>query len=342
MLIRAVTIVIGMTALAATLAAAPRQSPAQKPVKELAGTIAIVGSDTMEPLLNRWSDQFRRQHPRVEFSIEARGSGTAAAALVEGRSQVAPMSRPMKAEEVASFGERYGYAPTGVRVAMDAVAVYVHASNPISGLTMEQLDGIFSAGQRCGGKRIERWKELSKNWRDDPIVIVGRDKLSGTHDFFRTLALCNGDFGRNYDAESDSSHVVWKIAQTPNAIGFAGVGYLTGTVKLVPLAKQQGDPYVPIIEEKASSGGATTSDRGRFANVTSGQYPLSRFLFIYVNKPPGKRLSPLIEGYLRSMLSTEGQETVANSGFIPLSDDRAADQLKRLEPGYLRPWWGQD
>jgi phosphate transport system substrate-binding protein len=341
MTIRTVLISVGMMFLSSSLIAGSRQQHSVNEGSTLAGTITSVGSDTMKPLLGNWSDLFRQLHPGVEFSIEARGSGTAAAALAEGRSQIAPMSRPMEATEVAAFGARYGYAPTGIRVALDAVALYVHPDNPVQGLTLEQLDGIFSAGQRCGGKRIVRWNELVKNWRNDQISIVGRDKLSGTHDFFRSLALCKGDFSNNYEAMSDSSHVVWKVAQTPNSIGFAGIGYLTQNTKLVPLAKYAGEPYTPIIEE-SSQASEMASEQKRFANVISGKYPLSRFLFIYVNKPPNKRVPPLIEEFLKFVLSKDGRDAVAKSGFVPLGEDQAIEQQTRLKPNYLRPWWGQD
>jgi phosphate transport system substrate-binding protein len=337
MLIRNISVGISLIVFSISLGAQPRQ----KQMAALSGTIVSVGSDTMKPLIEKWSEQFQKQHSGVEFSIETRGSGTAAAALTDGRSQIAPMSRPMEATEVAAFGERYGYAPTGIRVALDAVAIYVHRDNPIQGLTLQQLDGIYSVGQRCGGKRIERWNDLLKDWKKDPIAIVGRDKLSGTHDFFRAQAMCKGDFASNYEPMSDSSHVVWKVAQAHNAIGFAGVGYLTSYTRLVPLAKQAGDPFVSIIEENPEAIDLPLEQR-RFANVLSGKYPLSRFLYIYVNKPPNKQVSPLIEEFLKFVLSSDGRDAVATSGFIPLSGDNAAEQMKRLDRGYLRQWWGHD
>jgi len=341
MSIRNVFVGISLTVFSVTLCAQPRQLQAHRPGNTLTGTIVSVGSDTMKPLMEKWSELFHKQHSGVVFSIEARGSGTAAAALAEGRSQVAPMSRPMEATEVAAFGERHGYAPTGIRVALDAVAVYVHRDNPIQGLTLQQLDGIYSVGQRCGGKRIERWDELLKDWKKDPIAIVGRDKLSGTHDFFRAQAMCKGDFASHYESMSDSSHVVWKVAQASNAIGFAGVGYLTNNTRMVPLANQGDGPFVPIIEENPEASDLAPEQR-RFANVTSGKYPLSRLLYIYVNKPPNKRVAPLIEGFLKFVLSNDGRDAVAKSGFIPLSEATAEEQAKRLDRTYSRPWWGHD
>lgn len=340
MFMRSLLFWMGLMILASVAAAESLEPPAYRQGKDVAGTITSVGSDTMAPLLARWSDNFRRQHPKVEFSIEAKGSGTAAAALVEGRSQIAPMSRPMNPGEVAMFGAKYGYPPIGLRVAFDAIAIYVHPDNPIRGLSLEQLDGIFSAHQRCGGKRIKKWNELLPKWRNDSIVTEGRNKLSGTHDFFRSHVLCDGDFEADYHDEPDSASVVWKVATTPNAIGYAGVGYLTAKVKTVPLARRDGDPYIPFHEE----GGARIHDDPwrLFKNVTSGQYPLSRFLFIYINKPPKKSPEPVVTEFLRFVLSKEGQDAVKESGFIPIDKEIAVQQHSKLDSSYSKPWWETD
>ncbi len=304
--------------------------------RELSGQITSVGSDTMDPLMRRWGQLFQHSHPGMEFLIESKGSGTAAAALIEGYSQLAPMSRPMTANETKAFGARYGYAPIGVRVALDAVAVYVHRDNPVTGLTLEQLDGIFSSNQRCGGKRISKWKDISKQWKgDDSIMLVGRNKLSGTHDVFRANVLCQGDFATDYHEEPHSNNVIYKVATNPNAIGYAGIGYLTKTVKMVPLAKTTGEPFIPIQAEEQGMGVS-------YGAVTNGTYPLSRFLFIYINKKPGKAIAPEVEEFLRLVLSREGQSLVGTSGFIPMDENTASGQRAKLQAGFKKEWWESD
>lgn len=306
--------------------------------RELTGLIATIGSDTMDPLVHRWSQLFRRFYPDMEFSIESRGSGTAAAALTDGRSQLAPMSRPMTASETAAFGARYGYAPTGIRVALDAVAVYVHRDNPVTGLSLEQLDGIFSSARRCGGPRITKWREVVKDWKkDDAITLVGRNKLSGTHDVFRTNVLCNGDFSSDYHEEPHSNNVIYRVATNPNAIGYAGVGYLTQTVKAVPLARKTGDRFIPI-----RAANQPDNVNVSHAPIISGDYPLSRFLFIYVNKKPGKPVSPEADEFLRFVLSRDGQSVVGSSGFIPIDEKTASVQRERLQASFKKEWWEGD
>lgn len=309
--------------------------------QDLTGAIHSVGSDTMSLLIARWSEAFMRQHAQVSIGMESKGSGTAAEALIVGRSQIAPMSRSMTAAEIATFNTRYGYPPLGIRVALDAVVVIVNPSNPLSGLTMEQLDGMFSAKQKCGGKPLQHWGELIKNWKTDPILVVGRNKVSGTYDFFRSHALCGGDFAGFYKEEENSNSVVHKVATDPSSIGYVSLGYLSPNVKLLPLARNADQPLVSAISGDPKL--RSTGDPNKlFAEVASGHYPLSRFLYVYANKAPSQPLPGAIDAFLRYVLSKDGQEIAHASGFIPLSSNLASEQLKKLEASYAEPWFTGD
>lgn len=321
-------------------AQAPDALPAYDASARLEGTLRSVGSDTMEPLMRGWASGFRSLHPDVAFDIDARGSGTAPQALLEGRSQLAPMSREMSAGELALFEARHGYLPAYFRVALDAIGVFVHPSNPLDGLTLGELDSVFSATQNCGGLPIVSWEQLVPGFRPltsvgptDQIRTAGRNNVSGTFEFFRQHALCGGDFRGDYSDQSDSSHVIWAVANDPTAIGFAGIGYRSPSVKMLKLARVDDGPYYGV---------ALEGDHYDVRNIASGRYPLSRFMFIYVDKPPGEALPPMVEAFLRYALSREGQAVVAQRFFIPVDESVAAVQRGKFSPHYARSWWQSD
>jgi phosphate transport system substrate-binding protein len=320
-----VTAVAGLLCVVAATAAEPTAPPAT-----LQGILKSVGSDTMEPMINAWANAFARAHPRVRFDIDARGSGTAAEALIGGTSQLAPMSREMTAGEKSNFEGKYGYLPTQIKVALDAVAVYVDRNNPVDQLTLEQLDGIFSQSQECGGRKLTFWNELGRGFASNTrIEVVGRDLLSGTYEFFREHALCDGSFRGDYQGKSDSNHVIYEIATNRNAIGYAGIGYRTRSVKIVSLARTSAGPYVKV----------QTSPGEIDVNViSSGRYPLARFVNIYVNKAPGTKLPPLIDQFLRFVLSKEGQDLVERAYFVRIGDATANAELSKLRAEYAPSW----
>jgi phosphate transport system substrate-binding protein len=315
--------------------------PEYQPAAGISGSLVSIGSDTMEPLLTKWSADFGQYHPEVEFVIDARGSGTAPDPLIDGRSQLAPMSRSMTDGELAHFEARHGYLPTHFRVALDAIAVYVHPSNPLNAVTLDQLDQLFSAGRTCGGGgAITNWKQLvpgfSPQLRSGPkprIHIVGRNNLSGTYEFFRKHALCGGVFRRDYSPQDDSNSVVWAVANDPSAIGYAGVGYRTPSVKMLALSRVAGGRPVGVKVTKQATD--TT-------NIANGRYPLARFMYIYVDKKPGERLPPAIEEFLTYALSAAGQKVVQDRWFVPISERIAATQREKLAAAYERSWWQTD
>lgn len=279
--------------------------PAYRPVSGIGGNLNSIGSDTMNNLVTLLAEGFKKFYPNVNIQVEGKGSSTAPPALRSGTAQLGPMSREMKASEVADFERKFGYKPTPVIVAVDALAVYVHRDNPLACLTVPQVDAIFSSTRRCGYPRpIQRWGDLGLTgpWASQPLRLYGRNAASGTYGYFKEHALCNGDFRNEVKELPGSASVVQSVAQDRFGIGYSGIGYQTPGVRAVPLAPKEGAPCEAATPE----------------NALTGKYPLARPLYIYVNKAPNRPLDPLVREFLRFALSREGQEAVAKSGYIPL------------------------
>jgi len=288
-----------------------------KPSSGVSGNISSVGSDTLANLMTLWAEQFKRFYPNVNVQIQAAGSSTAPPALTEGTSNLGPMSRKMKSKEIEAFERRYGYKPTAIPVAIDALAVYVHKDNPIKGLTIPQVDAIFSSTRKCNyPKDITSWGDLglSGSWGNRSIQIFGRNSVSGTYGYFKKKALCKGDYKNNVNEQPGSASVVQSVATSLNGIGYSGIGYKTSGVKAVPLAKKPGKKFVEATPE----------------NAIKGSYPLSRFLYVYINKAPNKPLSPLDKEFLKMVLSKQGQEVVIKDGYIPLPAKVVKKYMKKL------------
>jgi phosphate transport system substrate-binding protein len=261
------------------LAAADSALPAYQKASGVSGNFSSVGSDTLNNLMTLWAEEFKRNYPNVNIQIQGAGSSTAPPALTEGTANFGPMSRLMKDEEVQAFERKHGYKPTAIGVAIDALAVFVNKDNPLKGLTMAQVDGVFSSTRKCGGRKAERWGDLglTGDWTGKPLQLYGRNSVSGTYGYFKEHALCKGDFKSTVNEQPGSASVVQSVATGLNAIGYSGIGYKTSGVRTVPLAKKDGDEFVDATE----------------ANALSGKYPLSRVLYVYVNKAPNKPLTPM-------------------------------------------------
>jgi phosphate transport system substrate-binding protein len=278
--------------------------PAYNKVSGVSGNLSSVGSDTLANLMTLWAEEFKRNYPNVNIQIQAAGSSTAPPALIEGTSNIGPMSRMMKDKELAAFETKYGYKPTAVPVAIDALAVFVNKDNPVEGLKIADVDAIFSATRKCGGEAdIVNWGQVgvagALGQRD--MQIYGRNSVSGTYGYFKSNALCKGDFKNSVNEQPGSASVVQSVAMSLNGIGYSGIGYKTSSVRAVPLSKKGGD----FIE--------ATPD-----NAINGTYPLARFLYVYVNKAPNKDLSPLEREFVKLVMSKVGQEVVVKDGYIPL------------------------
>ncbi|MEJ2764325.1 phosphate ABC transporter substrate-binding protein [Photobacterium sp. MCCC 1A19761] len=289
--------------------------PYQK-VGGVSGNLSSVGSDTFANLMTYWSEEFKRLYPGVNVQVQAAGSSTAPTALIEGTAQLGPMSRQMKAKEIEAFEQAYGYEPVAVRVAIDALAVFVHEDNPLQGINFTQLDAIYSRTLRCGGTEpITRWGQLglSGSWAARRIQLFGRNSVSGTYGFFKQRALCQGDFRNNVNEQPGSASVVQSVSSSLNSIGYSGIGYKTTGIRAIPVARE-GDDYVEATIE----------------NSLSGRYPLARYLYIYVNKHPNQPMQPLQAEFIRYVLSSEGQDIVEKDGYVPLSATMVQADLQRL------------
>lgn len=282
----------------------------------LSGSLTIVGSDTLSMLVLRWGDAFHAQHPGVSIQLQAPGSASAPVALLEGAADIGAMSRPMSDPEAARFRDRFGYAPTAIQVAHDAIAVFVHPDNPLTEITRQQLDAIYSSTRRCGSAvAIARWDAIEPAFTGDaPILATGRNNASGTNEFFRERALCGGEYQPGVVGWPGHGATVAAVAQNRNAIGYAGLGYLNGLVKPLAYARGDGTPAVPPV----------------MANVMNGDYPLSRPLYLYVNRPPDRAPAPLPAAFLAYVLSDAAQAEVAEDGFLPLALDERATQTRLI------------
>jgi len=280
-------------------------TPAYKKVSGVSGNLSSVGSDTLANLMTLWAENFKKLYPNVNVQIQAAGSSTAPPALSEGTSNLGPMSRKMKSKELAAFERKYGYKPTAIPVAIDALAIYVNKDNPLKGMTIKQVDAIFSSTRKCGGaKNIKNWGglDLIGSWKQRAIQIYGRNSVSGTYGYFKKKALCKGDFKNTVNEQPGSASVVQSVTASINGIGYSGIGYKTSGVKAVPISKK-GRAFVEATSE----------------NAVKGIYPLARFLYVYVNKAPNKGLAPLEREFITMVMSKRGQEVVIKDGYIPLS-----------------------
>jgi phosphate transport system substrate-binding protein len=289
------------------------------PDQSLPAKLAItsIGSDSMDPLMQLWFEDFVALHPGTTYTLISKGSATAPPALIEGRTLMGQMSREMNTEELDAFQAKFGYPPTRVVVAMDALAIYVNANNPITRLSLEQVDAIFSRDRKAGyGRSLDTWGDLglTLEWATRAIQPYGRDENSGTRAFFKEHVLRKGEYKDNVKAVSDQFALVEAAAMDAAAIAYGPVQHSLRMVKAVPIVDFRGTtPILPTVE-----------------NILNGKYPLARFLYIYVNLRPGQPADPLVKEFLRFVLSRQGQSDVANFGAIPLPADLAGINLNKV------------
>ena len=287
-------------------------------VQGVAGNLNSVGSDTLNNMMTFWAEGFRKKYPNVNIQIEGKGSSTAPPALIEGTSQLGPMSRKMKDKEVQKFEARYGFKPTTIGVALDALAVFVNKDNPLKDLSMTQVDAIFSKTRKRGAAEdITTWGQLglTGEWANKPLSLYGRNSASGTYGFFKEHTLKKGDYKDTVKEQPGNASVVLGVTEDKGGIGYSGMGYITSGVHALPLSAKDGaTAYVPNYE-----------------NVLSGKYPLGRMLYVNVVKEPNKPLPTLVKEFLKYVLSKEGQEIVVKDGFLPLPAKVAKQQLALFE-----------
>lgn len=276
--------------------------PSYQVVSGVSGNLNSIGSDTLNNLMTLWAEGFKAKYPNVNIQVEGKGSATAPPALIEGTAQLAPMSRPMKGEEIDAFEKEFQYKPLEIAVAIDALAVFVHKDNPLNGLTLDKVDGMFSSTFTRGGTNITDWGQTGLDaWKGRAVSLYGRNSASGTYGFFKEHALAKGDFKSSVKEQPGSSAVIQGISSDLYGIGYSGIGYTTSGVKALALGE--------TAEEMAEA---------TYENCLEGTYPLARFLFIYVNKKPGAPLDKLTAEFLKFVLSKEGQEIVIKDSYFPL------------------------
>jgi phosphate transport system substrate-binding protein len=291
--------------------------PPYKQVSGISGDLTSIGSDTLGTVMDLWAKAYASRYPSVNPQIQSPGSANAPTALIAGTAQLGPMSRAMKAEEEDKFEQKFGYKPTRISVALDCVAVYVNKDNPIHGLTLDQLDCVFSKTRKSGFADVSTWGQLglTGDWERLPISLYGRNSESGTYAYFKEHVFKKGDYKDTVKEQPGSAAVVNGVAKDRAGIGYSGIGYKTSEVRTVKLTAKL---TAPLAEPS-------------YENALNGKYPLSRTLYIYVNKKPNEPLPPVVAEFLKLALSKEGQEIVVKEGYLPLTGQMAAKQLATLK-----------
>ncbi|MDB6165304.1 MAG: pstS [Lacunisphaera sp.] len=302
--------------------------PGYQPQGALRGELHSVGADVMDDLTMGWIKLFRATHPKVAVTMEARAPGTAIPALVNGWGQLGPVARELFPFEEEQFVEKFGYKPTVIRVATasfdqpgtaQTIVFCVNEKNPITALTFAQVREIFG---KDGA--ITKWGQLglTGDWAERPIELWGLKQQTGVANYLKLRVMNGREFRSginervNQDDINAQDTITTGVAAARYALGYARLGSLRSGVKALALAEQTGNtPMAPTLE-----------------NVVSHRYPLGRFIYIYVNRPPGKPLDPNVREFLRLVLSREGQEIVARQGlYLPLNAAIVAEERAKLE-----------
>lgn len=317
------------TGLALTASAPAQDSrvdptlPSYERIAGIGGSLKSVGSDTLNQVMGHLSELYRRYYPNVTVEIEGKGSSTAPPALIEGQAQFGPMSRAMKPSELDAFEARFGYKPTPMKVGIDALAVFVHKDCPLEEITLEQIRRVFSVDAP-----ELTWGDLGvtdPRYRTQRISLYGRNSVSGTYGYFKEVGLGGTDFKPSVKEQPGSSAVVQGVARDPYAMGYSGTGYVTPDVKSLRVAEDESmEAFEPSYEY-----------------AVSGDYPLARFLYVYVNYDARVGLDPLRREFVRMTFSREGQEAVVRGGYFPVPGKIALEQaqafgisdFKLQEPG---------
>lgn len=297
--------------------------PAYRPKEQVSGTIKLVGSNTMSQVASIWIEGFRQFHPNVEIENEIRGSANAVSSVISGEATFGLLSRSIHPQEVAAFEEKFGHAPTVLTPTFEPIAVYAQESNPINGLTLQQLDAIFSTTRLRGAQaEATTWGDLglSGAWASRPITLQGRSSDTGSVVFFRDAVLAGGAYRRDMVEHRTNVDLVKGVAADPGAIGIAGRTYMLPGVKTIPLSLGEGKPYVDVHSVEAAQ----------------GQYPLIRPLQLVVNQAPGEELPALQSEFLKYVFSRLGQEDVLRAGFQPISAEPAQIALDAVGLGGVK------
>ncbi len=317
-----------------------QELPSYQPVPGLNGLLHSVGADTMDEIVFDWIRAFRRLHPGLGMTMEARASLTAAPALTSGLADVAPVARELLPSEMAAFEQKFGYKPLAIRVAggsyatqgrTHALAVIVHKDNPLARISLAQLDAIYSTTRKRGHpEALITWGQLglTGEWADRPITAYGLRRPNGIVNFFQAKVMLGGEFRANINERMGTGYieafdaVMQSVAADPAGIAYARFDPAQPAVKALAVSAEPGGPFVA----------------GTFENVRNQSYPLARTVHVYVNRAPGRPLDPRVREFLRFALSREGQRIVAGDGdFLPLPPRLIREELAKLEDDYVAP-----
>lgn len=284
--------------------------------KEVNGNLRFVGSSTVAQLVDLWSSGLSVHHPKLITDVSSPGSGAALPALLNGSADIAPMSRPMNDAELRQFKDKFGYDITRVIVAVDALAVFVHKDNPIESLSLAQLDSIFSASRKRGGPPASSWGQvgLTGEWTARPIRVFGLGQTAGGYMLFKDLVLDGGDYVPSLKVEPGSSSIVNAVGAYKEGVGFSSQFFKTSRTRMVRIVGEDGIAHAP--DEQS---------------CLSGEYPLARRLFLYVNKKPGQPLSDKTLEFISFALSRQGQESVVAQSMFAITPELAREQLAALQ-----------
>ncbi|MFT5422436.1 MAG: phosphate transport system substrate-binding protein [Phycisphaerales bacterium] len=278
----------------------------------IAGTLKSIGSDTILNLMTNWAEVFREFYPAVQVQVEGKGSSTAPPALLDNQAQFGPMSRAMESDETAEFRAKFGYEPTALRAAIDCIAIFVNKDCPIETISLEQLEEAFSVA----GEQLT-WGDLGATdpaWASHPLSLYGRNSASGTYKFFKKVALNRNDYKESVKEQPGSAGVVNAISSDPYGIGYSGVGFRTPDVKILRVSEYTDEESFAPDPEAANS----------------GDYPLARFLYVYMNHDPRTPLDSLRAEFVRMIFSKKGQEAVIRDGAYPISAEVATEELVKV------------
>lgn len=251
-------------------------------------TITVKGSDTMVILAQRWAEKYMADHPGVVVQVTGGGSGTGISALINGTTDICNASRPMKKSEREKLKQRYNSLGAEIPAARDGITVYLHEGNPVSELSLDQLKAIYLG-------EVTNWKDLGGE--DAKIILYGRENSSGTYVYFRDNVLKGNDYSALMQTLPGTAAVVNAVAKDKNGIGYGGAAYAKG-VKHVKVKKDVSSPaYDPTLE-----------------NIKAGNYPITRFLYMYTRAKPAGAMKEFIDW----TLSDEGQSIVSTVGYFPV------------------------
>lgn len=250
--------------------------------------ISIKGSDTMVIMNARLAEAFMKAHPETQIQVTGGGSGVGIAALINGTTDIAASSRPIKTSEIDKLKARFATTGFAVPIARDGLSIYLHEKNPVKELTLAQIRGIYTGA-------VTNWKQVGGP--DAPIILYSRENSSGTYTYFKDHVLMGKDFAPRAQTLQGTAAVVNAVANDPNGIGYGGAAYAKG-IRFAAVKKDDKSPAVlPSLE-----------------TVRSGQYPISRFLYLYTRTKPAKET----KAFLDWATGPQGQEIVGKVGYFPV------------------------